>query len=85
MGPDGAANIIFRDEIMNSADPKATMKQRTDEYREKFANPYIASAKGLIDNVIDPRDTRKTIIQSLNMLSSKRESHPRKKHGNIPF
>ncbi|GAB6155118.1 carboxyl transferase domain-containing protein [Desulfosporosinus burensis] len=85
MGPDGAANIIFRDEIMKSADPKTTMKQRTAEYREKFANPYIASAKGLIDNVIDPRDTRKTIIQSLNMLSSKRESHPRKKHGNIPF
>ena len=85
MGPDGAANIIFRDEIMKSEDPKATMKQRTDEYREKFANPYIASAKGLIDNVIDPRDTRKTIIQSLKMLSSKRESHPQGKHGNIPF
>ncbi|GAB6154429.1 carboxyl transferase domain-containing protein [Desulfosporosinus burensis] len=85
MGPDGAANIIFRDEIMKSADPKATMKQRTAEYREKFANPYIASAKGLIDNVIDPRDTRKTIIQSLDMLRSKRESHPSKKHGNIPF
>ncbi|AET68557.1 acetyl-CoA carboxylase, carboxyltransferase component (subunits alpha and beta) [Desulfosporosinus orientis DSM 765] len=85
MGPDGAANIIFREEIMKSADPKATMKQRTEEYREKFANPYIASAKGLIDNIIDPRDTRKMIIQSLNMLNSKREAHPRKKHGNIPF
>ncbi|MDR3541990.1 MAG: carboxyl transferase domain-containing protein [Desulfosporosinus sp.] len=85
MGPDGAANIIFRDEIKNSADPKATTKKRTDEYREKFANPYIASSKGLIDNVIDPRDTRKKIIQSLNMLSSKRVSHPSKKHGNIPF
>lgn len=85
MGPDGAANIIFRDEIMNASDPAAIMKQRTAEYREKFANPYIASAKGLIDNVIDPRETRKTIIQSLKMLSSKRESHPRKKHGNIPF
>ncbi|AFM40872.1 acetyl-CoA carboxylase, carboxyltransferase component (subunits alpha and beta) [Desulfosporosinus acidiphilus SJ4] len=85
MGPDGAANIIFREEIMKSADPKATMKQRTEEYREKFANPYIASAKGLIDNVIDPRDTRKIIIQSLNMLNSKRETHPRKKHGNIPY
>ena len=65
MGPDGAANIIFRDEIMKSADPQATTKQRTAEYREKFANPYIASAKGLIDNVIDPRDTRKTIIKVL--------------------
>ncbi len=85
MGPDGAANIIFREEIMKADDPKAVMKQRVDEYREKFANPYIASAKGLIDNVIDPRETRKTIIQSLNMLSSKRESHPNKKHGNIPF
>ncbi|HBW37200.1 acyl-CoA carboxylase subunit beta [Desulfosporosinus sp. BICA1-9] len=85
MGPDGAANIIFRDEIKNSEDPMAAMKQRTAEYREKFANPYIASAKGLIDNVIDPRDTRKTIIQSLDMLKSKRESHPNMKHGNIPF
>lgn len=85
MGPDGAANIIFREEIMKADDPKAVMKQRVEEYREKFANPYIASAKGLIDNVIDPRETRKTIIQSLNMLSSKRESHPHKKHGNIPF
>lgn len=85
MGPDGAANIIFRNEIMASEDPKTTMKERVAEYREKFANPYIASAKGLIDNVIDPRDTRKTIIQSLKMLSNKRESHPQNKHGNIPF
>ncbi|TGE38800.1 methylmalonyl-CoA carboxyltransferase [Desulfosporosinus fructosivorans] len=85
MGPDGAANIIFRDEIKKSDDPKTTMKQKTAEYREKFANPYIASAKGMIDNVIDPRDTRKTIIESLKMLSSKGAAQSRKKHGNIPF
>lgn len=85
MGPDGAANIIFRDEIKNADDPEATMKQRTAEYREKFANPYIASAKGLIDDVIDPRDTRERLRQSLQMLRQKRENRPRKKHGNIPF
>ncbi len=85
MGPDGAANIIFRDEINNAADPESTTKQRTAEYREKFANPYVACAKGLIDDVIDPRDTRKRLIQSLHMLHHKREIRPRKKHGNIPF
>lgn len=85
MGPDGAANIIFRDEIKNAEDPKAMLKQKIDEYREKFANPYIASAKGLVDSVIDPRETRKVIIQNLKMLTNKRESRPRKKHGNIPF
>lgn len=85
MGPDGAANIIFRDEIKNADDPVAMMRQRTEEYREKFANPYVAAAKGLIDDVIDPRDTRKRLIQSLHMLHLKRETRPRKKHGNIPF
>ncbi|MFZ3100693.1 MAG: carboxyl transferase domain-containing protein [Desulfitobacteriaceae bacterium] len=85
MGPDGAANIIYKDEINKAEDPQAVLTQKTQEYREKFANPYIASARGLIDDVIDPRDTRKTILQSLNLLSSKRETHPHKKHGNIPF
>ena len=85
MGPDGAANIIFHDEIKKADDPAAMMKQRTDEYREKYANPYIASAKGLIDEVIDPRDTRKRLIQSLRMLSNKMEGQPHKKHGNIPL
>ena len=85
MGPDGAANIIFRDEIKKEDDPGAVMKQRTAEYREKFANPYVASAKGLVDDVIDPRDTRKRLVQSLQMLRQKRENRPRKKHGNIPF
>ena len=85
MGPDGAANIIFRDEIKNAEDPKAMLKQKVEEYRQKFANPYNASAKGLVDGVIDPRETRKVIIENLKMLSNKRESRPRKKHGNIPF
>ncbi len=85
MGPDGAANIIFRDEIKNAEDPVAVMRQRTDEYREKFANPYVAAAKGMIDDVIDPRDTRRRLIQSLHMLHLKRDTRPRKKHGNIPF
>lgn len=85
MGPDGAAKIIFKDEIKNADDPEAMMRQRTEEYAEKFANPYVASAKGMIDDVIDPRDTRKRLMQSLQMLSQKRENRPRKKHGNIPF
>ncbi|KLU58850.1 methylmalonyl-CoA carboxyltransferase 12S subunit [Peptococcaceae bacterium CEB3] len=85
MGPDGAANIIFRDEIKNAADPAAMMRQRTDEYRQKFANPYVAAARGLVDDVIDPRETRRRLIDSLHMSLQKRETRPRKKHGNIPF
>lgn len=85
MGPDGAANIIFRDEINNSDNPQEVRVRRTNEYRERFANPYIACANGLIDDVIDPRTTRSRLIQSLHMLSSKREQRPTKKHGNIPF
>jgi methylmalonyl-CoA decarboxylase subunit alpha len=85
MGPDGAANIIFRDEIKNAENPQEVRAQRTEEYREKFANPYLACAQGLIDDVIDPRDTRKRLIQSLHMLKNKRDNRPRKKHGNIPF
>ena len=84
MGPDGAANIIFKDEIANSADPIATRAEKITEYKEKFANPYEAAKYGFIDDIIEPDSTRPRIIAALEMLASKRESRPSKKHGNIP-
>lgn len=84
MGPDGAANIIFKDEIKNSADPITTRKEKINEYREKLANPYEAAKFGYVDDIIEPDSTRPRIIAALEMLASKRESAPSKKHGNIP-
>lgn len=85
MGPDGAANILFRKEIDNAPDPEAAFQQRVQEYREKFANPYVAAARGLVDDVIEPRNTRPKIIAALEMLKNKRDTLPQKKHGNIPL
>jgi len=85
MGPQGAANIIFAKEIEESSDPELTRAQKIEEYREKFANPYIAASQGMVDDVIDPRDTRIKLIQALDMLKTKKESRPAKKHGNIPL
>lgn len=85
MGSSGAANIIFAREIANSEDPEATRAEKIEEYREKFANPYVAASLGMVDDVIDPRDTRIKIIQSLEMLRNKKEDRPWKKHGNIPL
>lgn len=85
MGPQGAANIIFAKEIANSPDPEATRAQKIEEYREKFANPYVAASMGMVDDVIDPRDTRIKLIQALDMMQNKKESRPKKKHGNIPL
>ncbi|MGI6604063.1 MAG: acyl-CoA carboxylase subunit beta [bacterium] len=84
MGPEGAANIIFRKEIEGSEDPQATRQEKIAEYRERFANPYIAAARGYVDDVIDPMETRSRLACALEMLSSKREDRPAKKHGNIP-
>jgi len=85
MGPQGAANIIFAKEIQNSDNPEQTRQQKIDEYREKFANPYVAASQGMVDDVIDPRDTRIKLIQALEMLRTKKEDRPGKKHGNIPL
>ncbi|MDZ5471092.1 carboxyl transferase domain-containing protein (plasmid) [Bacillus sp. 31A1R] len=85
MGPQGAANIIFAREIAGSENPEATRAQKIEEYREKFANPYVAASMGMVDDVIDPRETRIKIIQALEMLRNKKESRPNKKHGNIPL
>ncbi|ASS96293.1 MULTISPECIES: acyl-CoA carboxylase subunit beta [Peribacillus] len=85
MGSAGAANIIFAREIQNSENPEATRAAKIEEYREKFANPYVAASLGMVDDVIDPRETRIKIIQSLDMLRNKKETRPWKKHGNIPL
>jgi propionyl-CoA carboxylase beta chain len=85
MGHEGAANIIFRDDIANAHDPKKKRKQLTDLYRQAFANPYKAAELGFIDAIILPEDTRRHIIQSLEMLRNKKQSNPKKKHGNIPL
>lgn len=85
MGPEGAANIIFAREIAESENPEQTRQEKIDEYKEKFANPYIAAGLGMVDDVIDPRDTRLKLIQSLDMLYDKKEERPKKKHGNIPL
>uniref|UniRef100_UPI00406C20D5 acyl-CoA carboxylase subunit beta n=1 Tax=Sutcliffiella sp. FSL R7-0096 TaxID=2921670 RepID=UPI00406C20D5 len=85
MGPQGAANIIFAREINESANPEETRAQKIEEYREKFANPYVAASQGMVDDVIDPRETRIKLIQSLEMLRNKKETRPYKKHGNIPL
>lgn len=84
MGPEGAANIIFKNDIKNSTDPIATRAEKIQEYRNKFASPYEAARRGYIDDVIEPDSTRPRIIAALEMLASKRESRPSKKHGNLP-
>jgi propionyl-CoA carboxylase beta chain len=85
MGPEGAANVIFARDIEQSDDPAATRQAKIAEYREKFANPYVAAEHGMVDDVIDPRETRKYLKLSLEMLRNKQEQRPAKKHGNIPL
>ena len=85
MGPKGAAEVIYRKEIAEAADPEAKLNERMEEYRETFANPFLAAKRGYIDDVIFPRDTRKHLIRTLQMLDSKRASMPERKHGNIPL
>ena len=85
MGPQGAANIIFRKEIMEADDPEAMRKQKVEEYKNKFANPYVAAAKGYIDSVIPPKETRQFILQALELSKTKTVGRPHKKHGIPPF
>jgi acetyl-CoA carboxylase carboxyltransferase component len=85
MGPEGAVNIIFRKQIEAAEDPEAERARLVAEYREKFANPYVAASRGYIDDVIEPRETRPRLISALEMLQNKRDSNPPKKHGNIPL
>ncbi len=85
MGPEGAANIIFRKEIMEAEDPEAMRKQKVEEYKKKFANPYVAAAKGYIDSVIDPTETRNYLKHALRVSENKVVKRPTKKHGIPPF
>jgi acetyl-CoA carboxylase carboxyltransferase component len=85
MGPEGAVNIIFRKEIAEAEDPEKRRAELVTEYREMFANPYIAASRGYIDDVIEPSHTRPRLINALEMLANKRDRNPAKKHGNIPL
>jgi acetyl-CoA carboxylase carboxyltransferase component len=85
MGPDGAVNVIFRRELAQSEDPVKRKVELVEEYRTRFANPYIAASSGFIDNVIEPHETRPRLINALEMLQNKHGSLPPKKHGNIPL
>jgi acetyl-CoA carboxylase carboxyltransferase component len=85
MGPEGAANIIFRKEIMEAEDQDAMRQQKVEEYIEKFANPFVAAAKGYIDAVIEPLETRELILHALEVSKNKDDHRPYKKHGVPPF
>ena len=85
MGPEGAINILNRKELAEAEDPVALRAKLVAEYRERFANPYVAAARGFIDDVIEPSQTRPRIISALEMLQNKRDKNPAKKHGNIPL
>jgi len=85
MGADGAVGILHGDEIAAADDPVAERDRLVADYEERFANPYIAAARGYIDDVIRPSETRARLIGALEMLADKRDTNPRKKHGNIPL
>jgi propionyl-CoA carboxylase beta chain len=85
MGPEGAVNIVYKRELEKAVDQEAARKEKIEEFRERFANPYIAAEHGYVDGVIQPRETRKRLIDALEMLQGKRDKNPPKKHGNIPL
>jgi len=85
MGPEGAVNILYKREMDGAKDPGALRQEKTREYREKFANPYIAAERGYVDEIIEPRDTRRRLSQALEVLHTKRDTNPPRKHGNIPL
>ncbi len=85
MGPEGAVDIVYKRELERATDREEVRQQKIGEFRDRFANPYVASERGFVDAVIQPRDTRKKLIQALEMLETKRDRNPPKKHGNIPL
>jgi propionyl-CoA carboxylase beta subunit len=85
MGPEGAVNVLYRRELAAAADPDALRAQKAAEFREKFANPYVAADRGFVDEVIEPRHTRRKIVAGLEMTQNKRDKNPPRKHGNIPL
>jgi acetyl-CoA carboxylase carboxyltransferase component len=84
MGAEGAANVIFRKEIKAAPDPEAKRQEIIENYENLLYNPYIAASRGFVDQIIVPRETRPRLIEALEVLASKRETLPPKKHGNIP-
>ena len=85
MGPEGAVNIVYRKELLQAQDPLKRKGELVAEYRERFANPYVAASRGYVDDVIEPRETRMRLINALEMLTNKRDTNPPKKHGCIPL
>ncbi len=85
MGPEGAVNILYRRELQASSNPEQDRQARIDEYRNQFANPFVAAERGYVDDVIEPHETRPKVIRALRMLANKGDTMPRKKHGNIPL
>jgi propionyl-CoA carboxylase beta chain len=85
MGPEGAVNIVYRRELSAAQDRDSMRQAKTEEFRERFANPFVAAERGYVDDVIEPHETRPKVIQALRMLENKVDSMPRKKHGNIPL
>ena len=85
MGPEGAVNILYKREMETAKNAAVLKEEKTREYREKFANPYVAAERGYIDEVIEPRDTRRRLIQALDVLHTKRDINPPRKHGNMPL
>jgi propionyl-CoA carboxylase beta chain len=85
MGPEGAVNVLYRRELGKAKDPEQLRARKVAEFREKFANPYVAAARGFVDEVIEPRQTRRRIVAGLEMAGSKRDRNPPRKHGNIPL
>ena len=87
MGPEGAVNIVYKRELdkASEADRESLRRDKIEEFRERFANPFVAAEKGYIDAIIEPSETRFRIITALRALENKRDTNPRKKHGNIPL
>jgi propionyl-CoA carboxylase beta chain len=85
MGPEGAVNILYKDELATAKDPDARRAALTKEYAERYANPYAAAARGYLDDIIEPHETRPRLIAALRALAGKRDTNPKKKHGNIPL
>jgi acetyl-CoA carboxylase carboxyltransferase component len=85
MGPEGAVNILYRRELAEAKDPAGFRAEKVAEFREKFANPYVAASRGYVDEIIEPRETRPKLIRALRALETKRDTNPPRKHGNIPL
>ena len=85
MGAEGAVNIVYRRELAAAGDQAAVRREKVEEFRDRFANPFVAAERGYVDDVIEPRETRMRVIRGFKMLENKVDTMPRKKHGNIPL